>query len=418
VLFPYIGYAVVDVNMRGTGCSGGAFDFFEPLQSLDGYDVVETVAHQPWAAHHKVGLVGISYGGISQLFVAATAPPDLAATAPLSVVDNLYGVGYPGGILNSGFAQSFVQDRVHDAQAASPTTGQAWAWKRIQAGDRTCASNQALRAETPDLLAEMRANAHYDPALADPLNPSLFVNKITVPVFLACQWEDEQTGGHCPLLASRFTGAAHKWFTFTNGTHIDALDPATFSRFYDFLELYVAGRAPHLPPALRALGPILFQSLIGVSGAALPADPIQSQPDYQHALDAFQALPPVRILFDSGAGGAPGSPLAGFEDAFTALPVPATTAQSWYLGPAGTLDAGPSPTAGSDSFAWKPDARPATDYSGSDVWSALPAYQWQSVAARDGLSYLTAPLGAPAVVVGTGASTCGCSPPSPTPTCR
>ena len=26
-----MGYTVVDVNMRGTGCSGGAFDFFEPL---------------------------------------------------------------------------------------------------------------------------------------------------------------------------------------------------------------------------------------------------------------------------------------------------------------------------------------------------------------------------------------------------
>ena len=34
--------------MRGTGCSGGAFDFFEPLQNLDGYDVIETVARQPW----------------------------------------------------------------------------------------------------------------------------------------------------------------------------------------------------------------------------------------------------------------------------------------------------------------------------------------------------------------------------------
>ena len=35
-----MGFAVVDVNMRGTGCSGGAYDFFEPLQSLDGYDVI------------------------------------------------------------------------------------------------------------------------------------------------------------------------------------------------------------------------------------------------------------------------------------------------------------------------------------------------------------------------------------------
>src|SRR4029077_9150742 len=36
VLADLMGLAVVDVNMRGTGCSGGAFDFFEPLQSLDG----------------------------------------------------------------------------------------------------------------------------------------------------------------------------------------------------------------------------------------------------------------------------------------------------------------------------------------------------------------------------------------------
>ncbi|HEY6472189.1 MAG TPA: CocE/NonD family hydrolase, partial [Acidimicrobiales bacterium] len=55
-----MGFAVVDVNMRGTGCSGGAFDYFEPLQNLDGYDVIETVAHQPWVLGHKVGMIGIS----------------------------------------------------------------------------------------------------------------------------------------------------------------------------------------------------------------------------------------------------------------------------------------------------------------------------------------------------------------------
>ena len=77
-----MGFTVVDVNMRGTGCSGGAFDFFEPLQSLDGYDVVETVAHQPWVAHNKVGMLGISYGGISQLFTAQTQPPTSRRSRP------------------------------------------------------------------------------------------------------------------------------------------------------------------------------------------------------------------------------------------------------------------------------------------------------------------------------------------------
>ena len=79
ILANLMGFTVVNVNMRGTGCSGGAFDFFETLQNLDGYDIVETVARQPWVQHGKVGMMGISYGGISQLFTAQTKPPSLAA---------------------------------------------------------------------------------------------------------------------------------------------------------------------------------------------------------------------------------------------------------------------------------------------------------------------------------------------------
>ena len=74
VLANLMGFAVVDVNMRGTGCSGGAFDFFEPLQNLDGYDVIETIAHQPWVLDHKVGMLGISYGGDQPAVHGAARP--------------------------------------------------------------------------------------------------------------------------------------------------------------------------------------------------------------------------------------------------------------------------------------------------------------------------------------------------------
>ena len=163
VLANLMGFTVVDVNMRGTGCSGGAFDFFEPLQSLDGYDVVETVARQPWALHGKVGMMGISYGGISQLFTASTNPPSLAAIAPFSVIDNTQTTLYPGGILNTGFAVAWAQERIHDAQAASPTGGQPWAYKRVQEGDQTCKANQALHPEAVDLMAKIRANDQLRP---------------------------------------------------------------------------------------------------------------------------------------------------------------------------------------------------------------------------------------------------------------
>src|SRR4051794_20173448 len=156
-----MGFTVVDVNMRGTGCSGGAFDYFETLQNLDGYDIVETVARQPWVARHKVGMIGVSYGGISQLFVAQTPPPSLAAIPPLSVVDNIQATLYPGGILNTGFTLAWAKDRAHDAKPASKTGGQPWALERIDGGDTTCKADQALHAEAVDTVAKVRRNDHY-----------------------------------------------------------------------------------------------------------------------------------------------------------------------------------------------------------------------------------------------------------------
>ena len=252
VLANLMGFAVVDVNMRGTGCSGGAYDFFEPLQNLDGYDVIETIAHQPWVRDHKVGMMGISYGAISQLFTAQLDPPDLEAISPLSTIDTTATTLYPGGILNTGFAVAWAQQRQAEAEPAGPNSGQPYAYKQIQHGDQTCASNQAMHGEAASLMDKIKANSHYNPSVADALDPITFVHKINVPTFMACQWTDEQTGGHCPDLAQHFTGTKQKWFTFTNGAHIDSLDPYTYDRWYDFLELFVAHQAPIVNQAIHA----------------------------------------------------------------------------------------------------------------------------------------------------------------------
>ena len=164
-------------------------------------------------------------------------------------------------------------------------------------------ANQVLHGEAVNLLAKVAANSYYVPSVADPLAPITFVHQITVPVFLACQWTDEQTGAHCPDLAEHFTGTRRKWFTFTNGTHIDSLDPATFNRWYDFLELFVARRRPALPPVVKALAPSLYRG----QHRRRRGDPAErSDPGGAHATRrrcaAFERLAPVRILFDNGAG--------------------------------------------------------------------------------------------------------------------
>ena len=414
-----MGFAVVDVNMRGTGCSGGAFDYFEPLEDLDAYDVIETIAKQPWVLHHKVGMLGISYGGISQLFAAQLQPRALEAIAPLSVLDATATTLYPGGILNTGFAVPWAEERQHDAEPAGPDSGEHWAYEQIQNGDHTCAENQDLHGEATHLLTEIKENATYNPSVANPLDPVTFVHNIDVPTFMACQWEDEQTGGHCADLAEHFTGTERKWFTFTNGAHVDSLDPDTFNRLYDFLELFVAHQAPIENRAIvDAAAPIIYQTALGLpkeDDVTLPPDPVQEQPTYAKALAAFTALPEVRVLFDNGAGASPtgsttpGNPYPAFEQSFSAFPIPGTTARSWYLGPEGALDEQPPTAPGVDSYTSDASATPLTDYSANTgpggLWGEASEWEWNwaQPSAGSAASYLSAPLSSDTTAIGAGA---------------
>ena len=199
---------------------------------------------------------------------------------------------------------------------------------------RPARDNQDLHPEAADLEQKIRDNDHYVPEVADPVSPLTFVDKINVPVFMACQWTDEQTGGHCPTLAKRMTGTDKKWFTFTNGTHVDSLDPETYNRLYDFFKIYVAQQAPPLAQTafIQATAPVAFQAIFGIDGPAraaaagmtLPPDPIQAMPTYELAKAAFEAQPPIRVLFDNGAGNSEQSRLAlpGIRALVRCLPGP------------------------------------------------------------------------------------------------
>ena len=420
VLANLMGFAVVDVNIRGTGCSGGAFDFFETLQSLDGYDVIETIASQPWVLNNQVGMLGISYGGISQLFTAQMQPPHLAAITPLSVIDAAATTLYPGGNLNTGFAVAWTEERLREAKpSTTPDQGQRWAYDRIQNGDETCAANQALHDEQADLIAKIHANSHYVPEIADPVDPVTFVHKINVPTFMVCQWQDEQTGGHCPQLVSHFTGTDKKWFTFTNGPHIDSLSPEIYNRWLDFLMLYVAERPPILNTALtRAAAPVIYQAAMGLPQTEvvmLPVDPIQLMPTYELALAAFEEQPMVRVLFDNGAGtsptggNTPGNPYPAFEHSFSTWPIEGTAARTWYFGPGGTLSESLPPTAGVDQYTSDPKALPLTNYGentgGGGLWGNASQWDWKWEHNPEGtaVSYVTEPLSTDTTVVGGGA---------------
>ncbi len=259
--------------------------------------------------------------------------------------------------------------------------------------------------------------SHYVAKVDNPLDPITFVHKIKAAVFMACQWEDEQTGGHCADLAQDFTGTSHKWFTFTNGAHIDSLDPATFDRWYDFLSLFVAHRAPNGNLGMVEIAaPFFYSQGFGISGMNLPFDSIQHIPTYQAALSAYEALPSVRVLFDNGAGFPPtglpikGEPYPAFEASFPSFPIPGTVAQTWYFGSGGSLATGPAQTPEVDDFTWNPKALPATDYasastSSGGLWGDAGDWDWswQQNPGGTALSYLGQPLAQNTTVIGGGA---------------
>jgi predicted acyl esterase len=326
-IYGLLGWATVGVNMRGSGCSGGAYDYFEPIQSIDGYDVIEAISAQDWVYNNHVGMVGISYSGISQLFVAATQPPSLAAITPISVIEDSYrSVVWPGGIYNNGFAKSWGDSR----QGANDAFGQAWINQRIdEDGDVTCGPNQLLRSQNRDLAAAAVESEFYDAALGDPLSPRTFVDRIEVPTFLAGAWQDEQTGGRFPTMLDDFTGTDVFKAHLYNGAHADSLAPASLLAATEFLDVYVAERVPKFSPLVRLGAPALYADVFGVSGVQLPPDRFET---LEEARDALEREPSIRVFFEQGAH--PdflGAPVPRGEASFAAWPVAEAESVTWTL---------------------------------------------------------------------------------------
>jgi uncharacterized protein len=403
-----LGFATVGVNMRGSGCSGGVIDLFDLPTTADGYDIVETVAAQPWVKGDKVGMIGISFPGISQLYVAGARPPHLAAVAPFSVIADIYrSPGFPGGIFNNGFAQSWLRGRADDAQPA-PDGGQSWARARARNGDTVCIDNQRLRLQTQDPIEVTEAHPFYVASLMDDRSPINWVSKIQVPMLLAGAWQDEQTGGDFASMLKKVPNRPDVKIAVVNGVHTSSLDPQNLYNWIAFLDLYVAGQIPD-PGRVAVFASIIYSQILdaGAPTPPLPVDRWDGITDFQQALDLFESDPHVRVLMENGAGTAvPGLPAPTFELGFRQWPPREARPTKWYFGPDGTLS--PKKSKGADDidvYRPDPDSRPQQTLPGSsqnDSWALLPAYDWRPYVPGTAVAYATPPLDHDVTIVGPG----------------
>ena len=102
------GYAHVNIDIRGTGRSGGKLCLFCKREQKDVYEIVEWIADQEWS-NGNVGMYGGSYQGITPLIGASLQPPHLKAIVPAVVLADAYrDIVWHNGIFNANFVAQWT----------------------------------------------------------------------------------------------------------------------------------------------------------------------------------------------------------------------------------------------------------------------------------------------------------------------
>ena len=100
------GFVYVIQDCRGRFASEGDWYVFKN-ESQDGHDAIEWAAALPYS-NGKVGLVGMSYVGVTQMLAAIATPPHLAGIMPVITGSNYHeNWTYQGGALAQSFDQGW-----------------------------------------------------------------------------------------------------------------------------------------------------------------------------------------------------------------------------------------------------------------------------------------------------------------------
>ena len=243
------GYAYVHMDVRGSGRSGGEFEFLGRNDQQDLYDVIEWVGRQPWC-DGKVGGIGQSYYCMQQWFMAVMAPPSLKCIAAHDgLADPYRAVSYHGGIPCDFF-------------------GGYW-WYQNQFINRFPAEGPA-REQTADFSQMIAAHPTYDAFWRERCAWEV-LDGIKIPLYSSGVWSKMQlhTRGNIDAFARaqgprklRMSGAPNAW-----AAAAEFASPAFHERvLLPFYDHYLKGldtdyvKRPQVEWAVRGAPPTLMRS--------------------------------------------------------------------------------------------------------------------------------------------------------------
>ena len=238
-------FAVMGVNVPGTGCSSGSvYPPFSHAWAQDGAAAVTWAASQPWSTG-KVGMFGASFPGFMALYVAAERPRGLVAIAPSGWTGNFYDAVWPGGIYDDVFPNLFDADQLQGSLADEEAAAQA--------GDAQCELN--FSQDQADRVPGEGGGPPLDyvavQAPQHPYTDSTWTNliwelddaipHIGVPVLTLNGYQDQIASGTGPDYYSELD-PSRSWFVLTNGWHAVGDSSRTWvSQTVGFLDHFVAG---------------------------------------------------------------------------------------------------------------------------------------------------------------------------------
>jgi len=241
-IFPSNGYAMIVVDVRGTGASEGSWDSFGALEQGDSATLVQWAASRPFS-NGVLGLSGVSYGAINQ-FLTVEQPGTEAVKAIFPIVpmaDAYRDVTWAGGTEDSGFIPLWL--------------GLVNALAMIPAQDSLAEPNIALNAESQHVLdlgqfagpvvidaalggfemmlptmLQTYPDQAYDGSFYQLRSPIRNISKVRVPTFIVGgTWDLFQRGEPILFRALKLSRAKKKlmigpWYHTTAGAGLTADD--------------------------------------------------------------------------------------------------------------------------------------------------------------------------------------------------
>jgi putative CocE/NonD family hydrolase len=212
------GYAVMTLDERGTGASGGQWDSWGERTQLDYREVLDWIQAQPWS-DGRVATFGGSYMGITTLLVAeadaqrvADGKPRAvrAAWAEVPMADAYRDVTFHGGAVDTGFIPLWLGLTTADS-SMPPSTGMTDPQAAASVYPGHLANAARFVAPTAASMATGGELA-YDGPFYRQRSPITRIESLRIPVAWVGGWWDIFQRGQ-PALYEAMVNAPHKlWF--------------------------------------------------------------------------------------------------------------------------------------------------------------------------------------------------------------